>query len=102
MFQIFQYEIKNFSSLHIAIQYCRFISQKLSYNMQILHFKYIYTTDNFDIFFDFYYRYIKMSSPNMNNLIIAGSICTYISVILLGFDTRFVSPDTFVTLCYVC
>ncbi|VIO96229.1 Uncharacterized protein BM_BM7432 [Brugia malayi] len=47
------------------------------------------------------HRYIKMSSPNMNNLIIAGSICTYISVILLGFDTRFVSPDTFVTLCYV-
>uniref|UniRef100_A0A0R3RG66 Gamma-aminobutyric acid type B receptor subunit 2 n=1 Tax=Elaeophora elaphi TaxID=1147741 RepID=A0A0R3RG66_9BILA len=46
------------------------------------------------------HRYIKMSSPNMNNLIIAGSICTYISVILLGFDTRFVSPDTFVTLCY--
>ncbi|KAL3998361.1 7 transmembrane sweet-taste receptor of 3 GCPR family protein [Acanthocheilonema viteae] len=47
------------------------------------------------------HRYIKMSSPNINNLIIAGSICTYISVILLGFDTRFVSPDTFVTLCYV-
>ncbi|KAM3720296.1 Gamma-aminobutyric acid type B receptor subunit [Dirofilaria immitis] len=47
------------------------------------------------------HRYIKMSSPNMNNLIIAGSICTYISVILLGFDTRFVSPNTFVTLCYV-
>lgn len=42
-----------------------------------------------------------MSSPNMNNLIIAGSICTYVSVILHGFDTRFVSPDTFVTLCYV-
>ncbi|VDK68913.1 unnamed protein product [Litomosoides sigmodontis] len=47
------------------------------------------------------HRYIKMSSPNINNLIIAGSICTYISVILLSFDTRFVSPDTFVALCYV-
>ncbi|VDN02449.1 unnamed protein product [Thelazia callipaeda] len=47
------------------------------------------------------HRFIKMSSPNMNNLIIAGSICTYISVIVNGFDTRFVSPDTFVTLCYV-
>uniref|UniRef100_A0A8R1TKA2 Gamma-aminobutyric acid type B receptor subunit 2 n=3 Tax=Onchocerca TaxID=6281 RepID=A0A8R1TKA2_ONCVO len=47
------------------------------------------------------HRYIKMSSPNMNNLIIAGSICTYFSVILLGFDTRFISADTFVALCYV-
>lgn len=42
-----------------------------------------------------------MSSPNMNNLIIAGSICTYLSVILHGLDTRFVQHETFVILCYV-
>lgn len=42
-----------------------------------------------------------MSSPNMNNIIIVGSILTYISVVLLGFDTRFVSSQTFITLCYV-
>nr|AIT71769.1 gamma aminobutyric acid type b receptor subunit 2 [Anisakis simplex] len=46
------------------------------------------------------HRFIKMSSPNINNLIIAGSICTYISVILLGLDTRIVSPRGFVALCY--
>ncbi|VDN56585.1 unnamed protein product [Dracunculus medinensis] len=47
-----------------------------------------------------YHRLIKMSSPNMNNIIIVGSILTYISVVLLGFDTRFVSSQTFITLCY--
>uniref|UniRef100_A0A915CD40 Gamma-aminobutyric acid type B receptor subunit 2 n=1 Tax=Parascaris univalens TaxID=6257 RepID=A0A915CD40_PARUN len=46
------------------------------------------------------HRFIKMSSPNMNNLIIAGSVCTYISVVLLGFDTRIVSPQGFVAICY--
>ncbi|MFH4973683.1 hypothetical protein AB6A40_000392 [Gnathostoma spinigerum] len=48
-----------------------------------------------------HHRFIKMSSPNMNNLIIAGSVCTYVSVILLGIDTRFVSPSDFVAICYV-
>ncbi|GFN93870.1 gamma-aminobutyric acid type b receptor [Plakobranchus ocellatus] len=32
------------------------------------------------------HRYIKMSSPNMNNLIIVGSILCYVSVILLGAE----------------
>ncbi|KAI1715550.1 7 transmembrane sweet-taste receptor of 3 GCPR domain-containing protein [Ditylenchus destructor] len=46
------------------------------------------------------HRFIKMSSPNMNNLIIAGSVCSYAAVILLGIDTRFVSPAIFEKLCY--
>uniref|UniRef100_A0A914V8E9 G-protein coupled receptors family 3 profile domain-containing protein n=1 Tax=Plectus sambesii TaxID=2011161 RepID=A0A914V8E9_9BILA len=46
------------------------------------------------------HRFIKMSSPNMNNMIIIGSICTYLSVILLGVDTRIVSPNQYVTFCY--
>uniref|UniRef100_A0AC35TLT2 G_PROTEIN_RECEP_F3_4 domain-containing protein n=1 Tax=Rhabditophanes sp. KR3021 TaxID=114890 RepID=A0AC35TLT2_9BILA len=46
------------------------------------------------------HRFIKMSSPNMNNLIIAGSICAYVSVILLGIDTRMVSPSHFVPFCH--
>lgn len=28
-------------------------------------------------------------------------MCTYISVVLLGLDTRIVSPQGFVTICYV-
>ncbi|KAL4225228.1 Gamma-aminobutyric acid type B receptor subunit 2 [Mactra antiquata] len=32
------------------------------------------------------HRYIKMSSPNLNNIIIVGCILTYISVFLLGTD----------------
>ena len=47
------------------------------------------------------FRFIKMSSPNLNNIIIAGSICTFASVIMLGLDTRIVSPDGFVWLCYM-
>lgn len=42
-----------------------------------------------------------MSSPNMNNLIIIGSICAYVSIFLLGLDTRFVSQKAFERLCYV-
>ena len=32
----------------------------------------------------FSYRYIKMSSPNLNDLIIIGCILVYVSGILLG------------------
>ncbi|XP_053385078.1 gamma-aminobutyric acid type B receptor subunit 2-like isoform X2 [Mercenaria mercenaria] len=32
------------------------------------------------------HRYIKMSSPNLNNIIIVGCILTYLSVLLLGTD----------------
>ncbi|VDD92318.1 unnamed protein product [Enterobius vermicularis] len=54
-----------------------------------------------DIPIEHCFRFIKMSSPNLNNLIIAGSICTYASIILLGIDTRLVNRDCFVSLCYV-
>uniref|UniRef100_A0A0K0ES72 Gamma-aminobutyric acid type B receptor subunit 2 n=1 Tax=Strongyloides stercoralis TaxID=6248 RepID=A0A0K0ES72_STRER len=46
------------------------------------------------------HRFIKMSSPNMNNLIIFGSIFAYISVILLGVDTRMVSSNNLVPFCH--
>lgn len=32
-------------------------------------------------------RYIKMSSPHLNNLIIIGCMLTYTSVIFLGLDS---------------
>lgn len=35
----------------------------------------------------FYARYIKMSSPHLNNLIIVGCMLTYLSVIFLGLDS---------------
>ena len=44
-------------------------------------------------------RYIKMSSPQLNNLIIIGCILTYSSVILLGLDSGLTSIETFP---YVC
>ena len=44
-------------------------------------------------------REIKMSSPNMNNLIIIGCILTYTSVILLGLDSHLTSVTTFPYIC---
>lgn len=44
-------------------------------------------------------RQIKMSSPNMNNLIIIGCILTYTSVILLGLDSYLTSIEAFPYIC---
>ncbi|VDP08397.1 unnamed protein product [Soboliphyme baturini] len=56
----------------------------------------------FFLAFNIYFRkqrYIKMSSPYVNNLITVGSILTYLSVILLGIDTRLVSEENFGRIC---
>ncbi|XP_064634333.1 gamma-aminobutyric acid type B receptor subunit 2-like [Lineus longissimus] len=45
------------------------------------------------------HRYIKMSSPQMNNLIIVGCILSYFSVFLLGVDGGLVHPDLFPIIC---
>ena len=45
------------------------------------------------------YRHIKMSSPNMNNLIIVGCILTYTSVIILGLDSYMTSTEAFPYIC---
>lgn len=39
------------------------------------------------------FRFIKMSSPRMNNIIVVGAILIYIAGILLGLDGNFVSPS---------
>ncbi|KAK3101930.1 hypothetical protein FSP39_007438 [Pinctada imbricata] len=39
------------------------------------------------------HRYIKMSSPNMNNIIIVGCMLSYISIFLLGTDGGVVSKE---------
>ncbi|XP_043240223.1 gamma-aminobutyric acid type B receptor subunit 2-like isoform X2 [Amphibalanus amphitrite] len=44
-------------------------------------------------------RYIKMSSPYLNNLIIIGCILTYTSVILLGLDSSLTSEESFPVVC---
>ncbi|ELT87875.1 hypothetical protein CAPTEDRAFT_222380 [Capitella teleta] len=45
------------------------------------------------------HRYIKMSSPNMNNLIIMGCVFAYTSVFLLGADGGLVPPHHYAILC---
>lgn len=40
-------------------------------------------------------------SPNLNNIVIVGSMCAYLAVLLLGIDTRLVSKENFERLCYV-
>nr|XP_027225527.1 LOW QUALITY PROTEIN: gamma-aminobutyric acid type B receptor subunit 2-like [Penaeus vannamei] len=44
-------------------------------------------------------RYIKMSSPYLNNMIIVGCILTYTSVILLGLDSELTSETSFPYIC---
>ncbi|XP_054162297.1 gamma-aminobutyric acid type B receptor subunit 2-like [Oppia nitens] len=44
-------------------------------------------------------RYIKMSSPYLNNLIIIGCILTYTSVILLGLDSNLTNESIFPYIC---
>ncbi|KAK8747898.1 hypothetical protein OTU49_016218, partial [Cherax quadricarinatus] len=44
-------------------------------------------------------RYIKMSSPYLNNVIIVGCILTYTSVILLGLDSELTSETSFPYIC---
>ncbi|XP_070577493.1 gamma-aminobutyric acid type B receptor subunit 2-like [Ptychodera flava] len=46
-------------------------------------------------------RYVKMSSPNLNNIIILGSIFVYAAVFLYGLDSSFVGPGTFETNCQI-
>ena len=45
------------------------------------------------------FRYIKMSSPYLNNLIIIGCMLTYSSVIFLGLDSTLTSVETFPLIC---
>ncbi|XP_058796020.1 gamma-aminobutyric acid type B receptor subunit 2 isoform X2 [Phymastichus coffea] len=44
-------------------------------------------------------RYIKMSSPHLNNLIIIGCMLTYSSVIFLGLDSTLASVNSFAYIC---
>ncbi|KAG6465255.1 hypothetical protein O3G_MSEX015026, partial [Manduca sexta] len=44
-------------------------------------------------------RYIKMSSPHLNNLIIIGCMLTYLSVIFLGLDSSLSSIGAFPVIC---
>nr|XP_018896011.1 PREDICTED: gamma-aminobutyric acid type B receptor subunit 2-like [Bemisia tabaci] len=44
-------------------------------------------------------KYIKMSSPHLNNLIIVGCILTYSSVIFLGLDSTLTSTEAFPYIC---
>ena len=46
-------------------------------------------------------RQIKMSSPNLNNLIIVGCLLCYSSVIILGLDSSLTSEPAFRYICTV-
>ncbi|PFX29247.1 Gamma-aminobutyric acid type B receptor subunit 2 [Stylophora pistillata] len=46
-------------------------------------------------------RHIRMSSPNMNNIIIVGCVLIYVSGILFGIDTEIVSKKTHERVCQV-
>ncbi|XP_071794546.1 gamma-aminobutyric acid type B receptor subunit 2-like [Asterias amurensis] len=45
------------------------------------------------------HKQVKMSSPQVNNLIACGFIFAYLSVVLLGIDNSMVGKDTLVSIC---
>ena len=53
-----------------------------------------------NITFDFLTRFIKMSSPNLNNSVLLGCTLSYISVFLFGLDGGFISSG-YETVCAV-
>ena len=50
---------------------------------------------------NFFLRYIKMSSPHVNNIIIFGGLLCYVKVFLDTIDSRFVSLETYGRFCNV-
>ena len=51
--------------------------------------------------FVFFYRYIKLSGPTLNNLIILGCVLIYISVYMIVIDGSRVDTDKLAGLCMV-
>ncbi len=47
------------------------------------------------------FSYIKMSSPNMNNMIMIGCLLSYLGVMLLGTDGGLVVPQHYPAMCSV-
>ncbi|XP_077992097.1 gamma-aminobutyric acid type B receptor subunit 2-like [Glandiceps talaboti] len=46
-------------------------------------------------------RYVKMSSPNLNNIIILGTILVYSAVFFFGLDNQLVDPYVFEIICQI-
>ena len=46
-------------------------------------------------------RYIKMSSPNMNNVILAGAVLAFTSIIFGGTDGNMVDDTAHLVVCKV-
>ncbi len=49
-----------------------------------------------------YHRFVKMSSPNLNNIIVLGDIFVFLSVLAGGIDGRIVDGNIQTTACQVC
>lgn len=93
-------------------QHCSYVSMKKweSFNAEKLHLIYFVKSTLFndkwkkgvmnDYFFSTF-RFIKLSSPNINNLICAGCIVLYAAVILHGLDTNTVDIKHIATICNV-
>ena len=47
------------------------------------------------------HRYIKLSSPTLNNVAVIGCILVYLSVICLGLDDATINSDYFTGMCMV-
>lgn len=79
---------------NISLNLCRFFSQLENNPVLIQNLKYVTIfTQVLTLDYIRNFRFIKMSSPRMNNIIVVGAILIYIAGILLGIDGNFVSPS---------
>ena len=46
-------------------------------------------------------RFVKMSSPNLNNVLLSGNLLIYTWVIISGIDTTVVAKSVFAIVCQV-
>ena len=54
-----------------------------------------------DLYHYYHCRYIKLSSPKLNNVAVIGCILVYGTVVLMGLDDRTMPPNVFSVVCTV-
>ena len=79
-----QYELQYYFAMQYNVWKCTKINQL---TMNYIHF--------------WIYRFVKMSSPNLNNLIITGGVLVYCSVFISGLDTGLVDAGVKAIFCQV-
>ena len=90
------------ASLLISIQTKLAVNRKCKIHFELV--KHILTVDllfSALIGFFSFHSYIKLSSPNLNNLIILGCIFIYVSTYFIAMDGQTIKPSALPGVCVV-